>query len=126
MLVVGRIKREMYRAIAADITTDEVIITPERIAHSNRHEAAFDCYRSYIPQMLYQPDIVIKDKRPHTAILIKRIDVDGENLELVLRLHVTTDLPQYKNSVLSFWAISERRRKRYERNKQIVYTAEDV
>lgn len=126
MLIIGRIRKELYREISADITTDEVIITPERIEHSNLHEGAFDQYRQYIPDMLFQPDIIIKDKRPNTAVLIKRIDLNGINLELVLRLHDSSDLPQYKNSILSFWMISENRRKRYERNKQVVYRMEDV
>ena len=126
MLIIGRIRIEQYREITTDITTDEVVITPERIEHSNLHEGAFDRYQNYIPEMLFHPDIILKDKKPNTAILIKKIDVDGTNLELVLRLHVSSDLPQYKNSVLSFWMISESRRKRYERNKQIIYRAEEI
>lgn len=121
MFAIGRIKREMYAEIALDITTEDVIITQERIDHSNLHMQAFDKFKAYIPEMLMQPDIIFADKKPNTAILIKRIDVDGLNLELVLRLHVATDQPAYKNSILSFWHISENRRQNYERNKQIIY-----
>ena len=32
----------MYEKITNDITTDEVIITEERIEHSNLHDRAFD------------------------------------------------------------------------------------
>ena len=121
---VGSINRNRFKAIAADVTTDEVIITDERIAHSNRHLDAYEKYGKHIHSVLSDPDFAFKDKNPNTAVLIKRIEQDGKNLELVLRLHVSTDDPEYKNSILSFWDISETRRKNYERNKEIIYKKE--
>lgn len=41
MHTVGRIDLAMYEKITSDITTDEVIITEERIEHSNLHDHAF-------------------------------------------------------------------------------------
>lgn len=117
----GTIVRGMYEKITTSITTDEVIITDERIAHSNLHDNAYDKYKQYMPEVLSDPDIVFRDKKPNTAILIKRIVQEGNNLQLVLRLHVPEDDPEYKNSVISFWDISDKRRENYERNKDIVY-----
>ncbi len=111
----------MYRDISESITTEEVIITDERVSHSNLHQGAFDQYKQYIPQVLSDPDFIFRDKNPNTACLIRRIDVEGKNAQLVLRLHVQGDDPQYKNSILSFWDISDSRRENYERNKDIVY-----
>ena len=111
----------MYRSIAENITTDEVIITDERIAHSNLHNHAYDKYAEYIPDVLGDPDFAYRDKNPNTAVLIKRIEIDGNSLQLVLRLHVQGDAIGYKNSILSFWDISESRRQNYERNKEIIY-----
>lgn len=111
----------MYGQISSDITTDEVIITQERIEHSNLHQNAFDKYGVYIAEMLSDPDFIFRDKHPNTAVLIKRIVCEGNNLQLVLRLHISRDDPQYKNSIISFWDISEKRRENYERNKDIVY-----
>lgn len=38
MLLVGKIKREIYSCITEDIKTDEVIITEERVQHiKDRH-----------------------------------------------------------------------------------------
>lgn len=111
----------MYERITTSITTDEVIITPERMEHSNLHQNAYDRYGTYIPDVLSDPDFIFRDKNPNTAVLVKRITDQNNNLQLVLRLHIREDNPEYKNSVLSFWDISEKRRKNYERNKEIVY-----
>lgn len=111
----------MYAGISASITTDEVIITAERIEHSNLHDHAYDKYGKYIAEVLADPDFIFRDKKPNTAVLVKRIVREGNHLQLVLRLHVPQDNPEYKNSVISFWDISDKRRENYERNKDIVY-----
>lgn len=121
---VGRINRDSFKAITTDITTDEVIITDERIEHSNLHNNAYVKYGAFVPSVLADPDFVFRDKKPNTAVLIKRIEQDGKNLQLILRLHVSTDDPTFKNSIISFWGISETRRNNYERNREIVYRKE--
>lgn len=126
MYTLGKIIPEMYKDISCDITTDEVIITEERIEHSNRHESAFDRYGFYIPDVLNDPDLIFEDKRPHTAILIKQIEDHGKNVQIVLRLHVSEDPPEYKNSIISFWTISLERRKNYERNKKMIYIRNEM
>ena len=117
----GTIVPSMYEKITQDITTDEVIITEERIAHSNLHQNAYDKYGQYMPVVLSDPDFIFRDKRPNTAVLIKEIEEEGNHLQLILRLHVPQDNSEYKNSAISFWDISEQRRKNYERNKDIIY-----
>ena len=97
MHTVGRIDPVMYEKITNDITTDEVIITEERIGHSNLHDRAFDRYGVYIPDILRAPDLIFEDKNPNTAILIKQVEEDGKNAQLVLRLHVSSDHPEHKN-----------------------------
>ena len=111
----------MYERIAPSITTDEVIITDERITHSNLHDQAYEKFGQYIPEVLADPDFIFRDKMPNTAVLIKEIFCEDKHLQLVLRLHVPQDHPQYKNSIISFWDISSKRRENYERNKEIVY-----
>jgi len=117
----GKIVRIMYAKISTSITTDEVIITTERIEHSNLHGNAYEKYGKYIPDVLADPDFIFRDKKPNTAVLIKQIVQEKNNLQLVLRLHVPQDDPQYKNSVISFWDISDKRRENYERNKDVIY-----
>ena len=118
---VGRIVRDMYEKISRSITTDEVIITEERIEHSNVHANAYEKYGKYIPEVLADPDFIFRDKKPNTAVLVKEIVQEGNNLQLILRLHIPEDNPEYKNSVISFWDISDKRRENYKRNKDVIY-----
>lgn len=119
MYPLGRIILSMYTGISESITTDEVIITDERIEHSNLHDRAYEKYGKYIPEMLADPDFIFRDKKPNTAVIVKQIVQEGNHLQLVLRLHVPQDNPEYKNSIISFWDISDKRRENYERNKDL-------
>jgi len=78
----GKIVRIMYAKISTSITTDEVIITTERIEHSNLHGNAYEKYGKYIPDVLADPDFIFRDKKPNTAVLIKQIVQEKNNLQL--------------------------------------------
>lgn len=121
MQYVGKINREIYRAITDDITTEDVVISDERIAHSNQHGNAFEKYGKYAADVLSDPDFIIADKRPNTAVLYRKIETGEKTIQLILRLHVSTDNPAYKNSIISFWDIGEKRRKAYEKNGKTIY-----
>lgn len=121
MQFVGKINREIYRAITDDITTEDVVISDERIAHSNQHGNAFEKYGKYAAGVLADPDFIIADKRPNTAVLYRKIETGEKTIQLILRLHVSTDNPAYKNSIISFWDIGEKRRKAYEKNGKTIY-----
>ena len=116
----------MFLKISREITTEEVIITDERIEHSNKHQNAYDKYGRYISSILSDPDFIFSDVHPNTAILIREIQVDGMNLQIVLRLHVPSDEPGYKNSVISFWNIGQKRKDNYRKNKKIIYRRGDL
>ena len=127
MKSVCRINVSLYRCIAEDITTDEVIITEERIVHSNRHQQAFDQYEALIESALTAPDYIIEDKRPNTGLVVKKIeDATGHSLLIVLRVHVSTDTVGYKNSIISCWDIGEARLQNYLRNRKILYKSQDL
>lgn len=121
MQYVGKINREIYRAITDDITTEDVVISDERIAHSNQHGNAFEKYGKYAADVLSDPDFIIADKRPNTAVLYRKIETGEKTIQRILRLHVSTDNPAYKNSIISFWDIGEKRRKAYEKNGKTIY-----
>lgn len=123
---VGNINKDMFAEISTDVTTNEVIITDDRIEHSNLHNNAYEKYGDLIPDVLANPDVVYQDKRPYTAIMLKQIQDNGKTAQLVLRLHVSSDNPEYKNSIISFWDISDKRRQSYERNKKIIYKNSEV
>ncbi len=122
MVVIGRIDREIFRCIAEDIVTEEVVMTDNQLQHIlQRHPEVFPAVLDVLRDILRDPDYIIEDKHPYTGLVVKRLETGSESLQVVLRICTSEDQPGYKNSVISCWEISERRLKNYLRNKKILY-----
>lgn len=125
VLCVGHIDREVYRCVTDDIVTDEVIITEERIAHIQEHHPGdYETYLHYITEIIEAPDYILEANRPNTAFLLKRFDDVGERFEMIVRIRVSTDPEEYRNSVITFLRIKNKKWQKYLRNKKILYRAE--
>ena len=122
MKLVGKINREIYKCITEDITTDEVIITDERIEHiKERHPDDYERYYSYLSYIITAPDYIIKANKPNTGVVLKEIQENGEKIKLVLRIKIENDPAEYRNSIISFWKIGEQTWKKTLKNKKILY-----
>ena len=122
---VGHIDRDIYKCVTEDIQTDEVIITDERIAHiKERHPNDFERYSEYIADIVAHPQYILEANKPNTAFLLKEYAKDDERFQMILRLTVTGDVPGYKNSVITFLKVEEKRFQRYLRTKNILYKSE--
>ncbi len=125
MHTVGKIDIDKYRVVSDKIRTDEVIITDERIDHiRRRHSDDFEMYAQYIERIVEDPDYILEANKPNTAFLLKEFVEDDERFQLILRLAVEEDIPGYKNSVITFLKVEEKRYKRYLRTKKILYKSE--
>ena len=72
-----------YQCAAPDIRSSEVIITEERICHiRERHPLDFERYSGYLKEIIENPDYIIEDERPGTAIVLKQIEQQGERFRL--------------------------------------------
>lgn len=122
---IGKIDIEKYSVVSKDIRTDEVVITDERIQHiKDRHPNDFERYSGYITEIVKNPDYILEASKPNTAFLLKEFTDADERLQLILRLAVEQDNPGYKNSVITFLKVEEKRYKRYLRTKKILYKSE--
>ncbi len=122
---VGRIDKAIYRCVSDNITTDEVVITDERISHvRERHLNDFEKFFSYIPMIIADPDYIIEANKPNTAVLLKEIIDNGKKVKLVLRISVKNDPKGYKNSIITFMHIGDKTWKKTLKNKNILYTKE--
>ena len=122
---VGRINRDIYKCITEDIATDEVIITENQMQHIlDRHPDAYAEIIDYLSDIIRDPDFIIEDKHDNTGLVIKRVKLEKEYAQMVLRICTSDDNPNYKNSVISCWEISEKRLQNYLRNKRILYKKE--
>lgn len=122
---IGRIDRDKYSVVSSSIRTDEVIITDERIDHiRERHPNDFERYAQYMTEIVEKPDYILEANKPNTAFILKEFSQDNERFQLILRLAVEGDIPGYKNSVITFLKVEEKRYKRYLRTKKILYKSE--
>ena len=125
MQTVGKINREIYRCIAENITTDEVVITEERIRHiRERHPGSLEKIEPCLQAALGHPDYILEDKNPNSGLVLKAVEENNVRFQMVLRIHTSADEPEYKNSIISAWVISESRWKNYVNNKKVLYKRE--
>lgn len=123
--VIGNIDPQKFKNLSIDIREKEVIITEERIAHiKERHPDDFQRYSKYLKEIIENPDYIIEDKKPNTAMVLKQIEEQGEYFRLALRLVTPADHPSYKNSILTFLKIREKEWNRLIKNKKVLYKSE--
>lgn len=122
---IGRIDIEKYKVVSTEIKTADVIITDERIKHiQERHPNDFERYSQYLKRIVEAPDYILEANKPNTAFLLKEFTEAGEQFQLILRLAVEGDRPGYKNSIITFLRVEEKRYRRYLRTKKILYKSE--
>lgn len=122
---VGKIDRDIYKCITDDIVTDEVIITDNQIQHiKDRHPNDYERFSQYFGQIVAEPDYIIEANKPDTAVILKEILDGDEKFQTVLRLCTSKEPGGYKNSIITFLKIDEKRWNRYLRTKEILYKKE--
>lgn len=123
--LVGKIDIEIYNCITKDITTDEVIITDERIQHiKERHPNNYEQYYSYMRSIIENPEYIIEANKPNTALILKSFSNGNETFKTVLRLITSSDNSKFKNSIITFMKINEKEWNRLLKNKKILYKSE--
>lgn len=85
----GALNWEIYHCISEEHITDEVIITEEQLGHiRSKHPEAYQDTMHYVRDILDDPDYILRDRRPNTGLVIKRIHSEKKVrywcLELVL------------------------------------------
>ncbi|MDN0043966.1 PBECR2 nuclease fold domain-containing protein [Mediterraneibacter glycyrrhizinilyticus] len=125
MHVIGKIDREIYRCISGNIVADEVIITDVQIKHiKERHPNDYEQFSKYFAEIIAEPDYILEANRPNTAFVLKKIEIEKMHFQLILRLKTSLDPQNYKNSIITFLKIDQRKWEKYLRNKKILYSRE--
>jgi hypothetical protein len=122
MYIIGRIDIKTFSVVAKNIRTEEVVISNERIEHIEAHHPGdFETYSKYIERMLEDPQYILEDSVPKTAVVLNDFYEDDKRFRLILKLAVIEDEQNKKNSVITFMKISEKKFEKYLRNKKILY-----
>ena len=125
MHYIGKLNLEIHKCVTDDIVTDEVIITDEQIAHiKERHPTVYEQYGKYLTEIIENPDYILEANKPYSALILKQILSENGYTKTVLRLHTSSDNPQYKNSIITFVEIDDRDWKRLIKNKKVLYKRE--
>lgn len=123
MHFVGKIDINIYKCVTEDIQTDEVIITDKQIEHiKDHHPNDFERYFGYVQEIIQKPDYILEANKPNTAFVLKHIIENGKNYQLIIRLKTSEDPSDYKNSVITFLKVEDKRYNRYLRTKKILYS----
>lgn len=127
MKVIGNIDKEIYRCVIDDILTSEVVITDKQIEHiKERHPGDYECFYRFLGEMIAQPDYILEANKPNTALILKQIKLENKRFQLVLRLKTAQDPVEYKNSVITFFKIEQKKWEKYLRNKKILYRRKEL
>lgn len=125
MLYIGKLDIEIYRCVTADIQTDEVIITDERVQHiKERHPNDFERYCQYMREIIENPEYIIEANKPKSALILKTFTEGEDVFKTVLRLITSDDDPAFKNSIITFMKIDDKEYKRLVKNKKVLYKSE--
>ena len=120
---VCKLDKSIYSVVSSDIQSGDVIITDERIGHiKDHHPNDYETFIGYIPQIIESPDYILASPKPHTAVVLKMIEENGEKFKVILRLRVEGDPAHYKHSIISFWRIGDTTWRKTLKNKVILYS----
>lgn len=88
--------------------TKDIIITDERDSHiKERHAEDYALFEEYAQIVVTDPDFVIKDgKNEATAFMVKKLP--ETNLNVVVRVAIDVERPEYKNSIITFYRLRNR------------------
>ena len=122
---IGKITKDIYECVTDNIISDEVIITNNQVQHiKNRHPNDYERFSKYFSETIADPDYIINSNKPNTAVILKKILENGEQFQTVLHLCTSKDPKGFKNSIITFMKIDEKRWNRYLRTKEILYKKE--
>ncbi len=123
---IGKINKDIYKCVAKNILTDDVIITARQIEHiESRRPGVYENFSKYLPEIIKEPDYIIESNQVYTAVILKEFS-EKEKFQVVMRLVKPDDPPKYKNSIITFLRINEKRWLRYLRTKNILYKRKQI
>ena len=124
LTVLGNLDPSPLISTFGHLQTTEVVVTDERISHiKERHPEDYLLFEQYGRESILSPDILIQDiKNVGTVFAVKKLP--DTNLNVVLRLVLDTDNPDFKNSVMTFYRIREKNLKKLMEKNPVLYIKE--
>ena len=116
---------EIYKVAVSTITTRHVIITDKQLEHiRERHPDISATVMEQLTEIIHAPDYIIETDMRYTANILKHLEINGKEYQLVLRIRTDADPEDFQNSVITFMSVNEKRYRQYLRNRKILYKRE--
>lgn len=121
---IGKIDIKKFEGISKNIITNEVILTNERYLHIiEGHKEDFEIYANIIPEILINPDYILKDhKNENTAMVIKH--TKDSNINIIIKLAIEKDKIHNKNSIMTMYRVRNRNLKKLQEKNKTIYKKE--
>ncbi len=129
---IGKIDLSIYKDfIDFEILTDELVLTKDRAKHvDDRRFGVLDEFKEYVLETVNNPDYIIRDEKnpKNTLKVIKKIkNTDDKNkyTHIVIRFVIEGDNVEYKNSIMTMWAIGDKKLEQLKRNKEVLFSKDE-
>ncbi len=120
----GKLNTKPLTEEFGELYTDEVIVTDERLEHiKTHHPEDYELFEQYGKDTVLSPDeILVDNKHPATVLMIKHLP--DSNLNVIVRLALDPEHPDYKNSIMTFYRIRESNLAKLRKKSKTLYKCE--
>lgn len=124
LIQLGKINIGVLEEEFGKILTDDIVVTSERIEHiKDHHPEDYALFEQYGKAAVKDPDVIIRDKKHEgTVFMVKKMT--ETNLNVVVRVVLETDDPEYKNSVMTFYRLRDKNLKKLAEKNGVIYKKE--
>lgn len=121
LISLGKINTAILEEEFGKILCDDIIVTSERIRHiKERHPEDYALFEEFGRDAVANPDVIIRDQgHEGTVFMVKKME--KTNLNVVVRVVLETDNPEYKNSVMTFYRLRDRNLKNWHK-RTVLFT----
>ncbi len=121
---IGKLDKMNIQDEFGEVQTQDVILTSEREQHIvERHSNDYNSFKLYCKSCVESPDIIIKDtKHINSIFMVKK--TDEHNLNILIRLSVIGDNPDYKNSIITAYRLNDAKVERLIEKHKMLYKKE--
>ena len=117
----GKLNTEIIEMEFGNIQTSDVILTKERSTHiMSHHSQDYKLFENHGSISIEQPDYIIKDKNHiGTVFMVKKMS--NTNLNVIVRIALSTDKDGLHNSVMTFYRLRERNLEKLINKHKLLY-----
>lgn len=120
--VVGHLELSTLTNKFGTIYTDEVILMEERRVHiQESHPLDYDYFLDNRSLVISDPDLILVDESNKGTIFVIRGIKDSNNLNILIRLAITGDNPEYKNSIMTSYRINDTKLQKFKGKHELLF-----